>query len=674
MATPNSKGSRPAPVGPMMSTRAQGKRLCKRCQKIDLDRAFQTKSPTKAGSPIRALGSIAKWKVDSCPLCELMFKAAGQLQDSKTRVLRRFSTRRIPEWGWQSIDAIILSADSPFLVSQPRGVRHVRILDQHLSIEVVKEWTSVCSKWHTKSCGPRGFLSPSFLIISFKLIDCNTRQIISRNDNQGNDHPYVALSYLWGKPTKKSRFYKALPNTLPQTIEDALQVTKQLGYRYIWIDRFCINQESDEEKQEQFPNMDVIYSNAQITIIAAAGDGPDHGLPGITPRAPNQPSVRIGKHSLVSAMKDPMSSILQSTWNTRGWTYQEGILSCRRLIFTDEQTYFECRSMYCCEALNFPLQYLHTQDQQRFKAAFCNDSNVGIFPKSFGSTAWEVVDRIEEYTKRMLSHPSDILNALLGVLKAVENGPRNVRHCFGVPILPSPPRSRTTKDDDSDTRNVDYSPYVWSPMAGFCTGLCWDVDKPVHRRPGFPSWSWVGWIGNIHWAFQKFQWGNIRGNTDLRVQFQLHDGRIAAWNEFELAYQNFMPQLSGKLHISAWITPLRILAVGLRQVETEVDGIDGQRFSWCFSATTTDSRLFASESLAIHLTQDRRETLGFTGIFVMVVCRTRSGCFERSGFGTFSASTLIDVNGVYDEFGPPLLDLQNPCPSVKKDFREIDLY
>ncbi|KAI0124312.1 heterokaryon incompatibility protein-domain-containing protein [Xylariales sp. AK1849] len=182
-----------------------------------------------------------------------MFKAAGQSQGSETGVLRRFSTRRVPKWGWQSIDVVALSAGSPFLVPQPRGVRHVRILGRQLSIGVVKEWMSVCSEWYTKSCNPKDFSRPESSIMSFKLINCDTRQIISRTDSQGIDHSYVALSYLWGQRTEKSRFLKVLPSTLPQTIEDALKVTKQLGYQYIWIDRFCINQESNEEKQEQFP-------------------------------------------------------------------------------------------------------------------------------------------------------------------------------------------------------------------------------------------------------------------------------------------------------------------------------------------------------------------------------------------------------------------------------------
>ncbi len=38
---------------------------------------------------------------------------------------------------------------------------------------------------------------------------------------------------------------------------------------------------------------------------------------------------------------------------TRGWTYQEGVLSNRRLVFTEEQVYWECRGMAVCETVTF---------------------------------------------------------------------------------------------------------------------------------------------------------------------------------------------------------------------------------------------------------------------------------------------------------------------------------
>lgn len=82
---------------------------------------------------------------------------------------------------------------------------------------------------------------------------------------------YVALSYVWGPPS----------GDWPQTILDALEVTKRLGEQYRWVDRLCINQTNLEEKHFLISKMDAIYEDAEFTIVAAVGDA-RIGLPGVT--------------------------------------------------------------------------------------------------------------------------------------------------------------------------------------------------------------------------------------------------------------------------------------------------------------------------------------------------------------------------------------------------------
>ena len=81
-------------------------------------------------------------------------------------------------------------------------------------------------------------------------------------------------------------------------------MTNRLGYRYIWIDRYCVNQRDEQESADQVGKMDLIYQNAKLTIIAAIGDDPTHGLPGVgrRRREPQQLTAcaRIGRHFLIS--------------------------------------------------------------------------------------------------------------------------------------------------------------------------------------------------------------------------------------------------------------------------------------------------------------------------------------------------------------------------------------
>ncbi|KAH6839650.1 heterokaryon incompatibility protein-domain-containing protein [Alternaria rosae] len=177
-----------------------------------------------------------------------------------------------------------------------------------------------------------------------KLIDCEQRRIVPALPT----YDYSALSYVWG--TSRSGddrcVHNELPTTLPRTIEDALKASKLLGLRYIWIDRYCIDQDNDVEKQIQIQQMDLIYQNAFVTIVAAAGTDPYFGLPGVgaTPRTP-QPSAWVGGQCLVSTLPDLQTLIKASRWWHRAWTYQESFFSTRRIVFTEQQVYYECRAV-----------------------------------------------------------------------------------------------------------------------------------------------------------------------------------------------------------------------------------------------------------------------------------------------------------------------------------------
>ncbi|KAF2624511.1 hypothetical protein BU25DRAFT_476214 [Macroventuria anomochaeta] len=85
-----------------------------------------------------------------------------------------------------------------------------------------------------------------------------------------SQEPYVALSYVWGANQGHG---------FPQTIKDAIEVTKTLGHQYLWVDRYCIKQES-VEKHQRINQIDIVYQAVDVTINAAAGTNANFGLPG----------------------------------------------------------------------------------------------------------------------------------------------------------------------------------------------------------------------------------------------------------------------------------------------------------------------------------------------------------------------------------------------------------
>ncbi|KAK8064971.1 hypothetical protein PG997_011718 [Apiospora hydei] len=227
-------------------------------------------------------------------------------------------------WNWQKLDLICF--DSAFFSGR-------------FNTDLPLRWLHHCESHH--DCGT---VHGAPLADGVTLIDCQERCTVPKDGPE----TYVALSYVWGKTDRRTQ----LPSRLPRTVEDAMQVTRMLGFRYLWVDAYCIDEST---RQEQVDQMDAIYGRAHLTLIAAAGEDAESGLPGVCSPY-GEPCLVQEKLGLVQsrAMK-PWASINTSRWATRGWTYQEAVLSRRRLVFTQNHVYFECRNMSCWRA-----KHLHT--------------------------------------------------------------------------------------------------------------------------------------------------------------------------------------------------------------------------------------------------------------------------------------------------------------------------
>lgn len=109
-----------------------------------------------------------------------------------------------------------------------------------------------------------------------------------------------------------------LPKTLPRTFADAIYFTKLLRYRFLWIDEYCIDQGSSQHKLQQISRMDEIYSGADLTIVAAAGQVKSYGLPGVnTTQRKRIPVVPLENLILFSNGPEPKRDNTDSEWFTR---------------------------------------------------------------------------------------------------------------------------------------------------------------------------------------------------------------------------------------------------------------------------------------------------------------------------------------------------------------------
>jgi hypothetical protein len=489
--------------------------LCAYCRKIDLDVLdHPERIKSHHGKRIVRLRQISKWNDRVCELCcvlrALHLKQAachGDINPVHGYSLYAYSYRKTFDAQQcsptiaKAVEAVVLglvrnpvlhhrsaqaALSAPYLApsslfASKKSTRRLNRLDTAVNIDLIRSWLMYCKKNHGDHITMRDQI-PDGLDL-FRVIDCKTRRIVN------GDHAinYVALSYVWGcgEAQYSPSDYPGsdpllLPEALPNVIEDAIQVVQNLNLQYLWVDRYCIRQNDAFDKHNQIAKMDLIFKRAQLTIIAAAGSSPDHGLPGVGKRLRTpQMSRRVAKHTLRVIPCHPTGTVKTAYWNTRSWTYQEAIFSQRRLIFTDEEAYFECDGMSCRESVNFG-SYV----SESISEVGSGLSRTKSFPELNGIPE-DIWEHISEYSKRDLSYPRDILNAIMGIFRSYEGtfGRGTATHLWGVPLV----RPRSLPADKS----LDWT-------AKLLYGLSWTHSIPSHRRTGFPSWSWAGWFGGVH--------------------------------------------------------------------------------------------------------------------------------------------------------------------------------
>jgi hypothetical protein len=312
-----------------------------------------------------------------------------------------------------------------------------------------------------------------------KVLDCFLHKVIEAPPFCD----YVTLSYVWGSPNSKplltsfTKFHR-----IPRTIADAITVTSKLGYRYLWIDRLCIDQLNPDEVHHQISQMDQIYRKAQVCIVAMVGSGSHHGLAGVSiPRAHDQKRVSIdGIRLLSSPQEKPTEAyIAASAWAKRAWTFQEMLFSKTRIFFTEQEVFLQ---------VSQGEEYFYYRERTGFHRVHENKKHPALIKWPPFQPLIAIYEHISVFALRELSFPSDILRALTGMFHAYQSLDPPILQIWGIPF---------------ENRNMNLP-------ESFLYGLGWRHEFPQRskRRHGFPSWSWAGW----HWHYYS-------GHSSQRVVF-----------------------------------------------------------------------------------------------------------------------------------------------------------
>ncbi|KDR84391.1 hypothetical protein GALMADRAFT_711074 [Galerina marginata CBS 339.88] len=292
---------------------------------------------------------------------------------------------------------------------------------------VGKSWIDECSKNH-KSCGTTVTPELPTRVLDVGMPNGTTepRLILSL----GQAALYATLSYCWGGQvplvtTSESlnQHLSCLPfATLPQTFKDAVTVTRQLGLQYLWIDALCILQDSTQDWEQQCALIPRIYRDSTVTISAVAA--PISGAGFLGPRRPlltgqlhieNDYINQNGELSYWGPDENAQSGPIpeDSQMKTRGWVFQERLLSRRVLYFGRKQMYWECYTHVRYECLSRPFTDWQLIRGEVEKVSFQLRDTKNDWPDYW-------LEVVETYSKLNLTFRKDKLPALSGVASEMQ--------------------------------------------------------------------------------------------------------------------------------------------------------------------------------------------------------------------------------------------------------------
>ena len=278
---------------------------------------------------------------------------------------------------------------------------------------------------------------------------------------------------------------------LPRNWRDGVSIARELNIDYLWIDSVCIIQDGDggDDLRRELAKMGFIFQQARLTIAAISSPDSSGGcfIKNKWPDKCIKVSTSSNEEYLIGARVLDQKGQPVSTNDvndrypllSRGWVFQERLMSTRLLLCNYGEFAFEClQSSHCeCESSLAPhlgggsglAINLHFTKQRRLllqnaQRALSQGERDGW--RDGALTYWKTV--IEQYMRLNLTYSSDVLPAIAGCAQTL------------APHL-----------------NLTYVAGMWKET--LATDLLWYIKALTVRacpksRPSdttAPSWSWA---------------------------------------------------------------------------------------------------------------------------------------------------------------------------------------
>ncbi|KAH7360306.1 heterokaryon incompatibility protein-domain-containing protein [Rhexocercosporidium sp. MPI-PUGE-AT-0058] len=375
--------------------------------------------------------------------------------------------------------------------------------------DTAKSWIKECSMTHGCSSVSPGLDEKSMQTSPARLIDLQAFpgesedvRIVAVEDLCMR---YATLSYCWGDTMPRgstttldniqAREERLQTADLPQTLRDAIKITRGLDIRYLWIDAICIIQNSNEDWNVESAKMTSIYGNGLISIAVELNSNCLDSFLISKPEEQNlcfdhvfkiSNTLSTGETSNLYVWHEAQCRCfiryeITYAWETslssRGWTYQERFLAPRILHFIGAQILWGCREKYGVP-LESGIELQNAGLLHQFHPTFSFIAKNVLYPKIQLSASRLLAhwyhSIIPEFCRRQLSHEDDKLPAIAGIAKVFH-------------------------------QRLAYTYIAGLWLEDIENGLCWRVDwqeRMVNTKLSdfrAPTWAWPSVDGIIDW-------------------------------------------------------------------------------------------------------------------------------------------------------------------------------
>jgi len=311
-------------------------------------------------------------------------------------------------------------------------------------MSMAKEWLAGCLETH-KTCRES---SANLPVLPTRVIDVGAAGTNSEPFlyvPEGKRGEWVTLSHCWGNvrpfttTTATLEINKAsIPLAqLPPLFRDAVHLTRELGFQYLWIDSICILQDSLVDWTTESLSMNYVFRSCILTIAADCCPNSTVGIfdaankPRIAPIYPVSLPVRWDSHDIRATIfpcPRNYDEDFSGPLNYRGWTLQEEILSPRLLRYASKATRWECRSTVQTE--EYPIcanENSRTRYEDHSQKNICltldefarneAQNQVTAVTKNDPLQTWKKIAR--QFAERNLTFATDTLPAISGVAREI---------------------------------------------------------------------------------------------------------------------------------------------------------------------------------------------------------------------------------------------------------------